>query len=344
VVGAGPGGCAAALTLARLGVDVTVFERGLPGKDKPCGDALMPDAVADLLALGLTESFFGEWGGAAFDAIDLFDTVRRVWRIELGTRPGWVVRRAALDQVLRDLAAGACDLRYGTKIAGIDPSGVGWELEWRSPLGTGICRVDAVVIATGATGSFARAFGIDGSPRTGASVTAYARCDGVGSPLFQFLVEGVAGYGWVFPLADATVNIGLCAIGADAKRLRGLTSDYLERWRVDGAEGLRGGAGQLWSGRGRRWTDDRGIASCGDAAGLVDPITGEGVGPALASGRRAGQAIADFLASGDVVTLHAYDQWITATFGSLYRATTARRAWARLCQLEPIPDRRVMTI
>ncbi len=59
IIGAGPAGCAAAITLARRSIPTVVLERGQPGKDKPCGDAYLPDAVELMDRLGISDPFEG---------------------------------------------------------------------------------------------------------------------------------------------------------------------------------------------------------------------------------------------------------------------------------------------
>ena len=69
----------------------------------------------------------------------------------------------------------------------------------------------------------------------------------------------------------------------------------LARLGVADAAPTRGGILPLWSGKGTAWSHEAGVVSCGDAAGLVDPISGEGLTAALVSGKRAGAAVASFL-------------------------------------------------
>jgi flavin-dependent dehydrogenase len=85
------------------------------------------------------------------------------------------------------------------------------------------------------------------------------------------------------------------------------------------------GAACLWSGRGTTWHQAGGLVSCGDAAGLIDPYSGEGTSAALISGSRAGASIAAFV-MGDASALPKYSRWVTAFFSAQYGWAGAR--WA----------------
>ena len=78
VIGAGPAGCAAALTLAQNGILPLLVEKGLPGKDKACGDAWVPSAVEELRSFGIGQRELGaNWH--SFPRIDGYYADRRVW-------------------------------------------------------------------------------------------------------------------------------------------------------------------------------------------------------------------------------------------------------------------------
>src|SRR5262245_5523117 len=104
VVGAGPAGCAAGGTLSRAGTDGSRVERGQPGKDKPCGDAVLPAAIQALQRCGIDADDLAAAGGLPFQRIDLWSQDARFWGLQLGLSGGWVLPRAALDQLLRDSA------------------------------------------------------------------------------------------------------------------------------------------------------------------------------------------------------------------------------------------------
>lgn len=329
VIGAGPAGCSAAITLASKGHDVHLFERGSPGKDKPCGDAFLPDAINELGDLGIPNDLLPKFGGKPFTRFDLRDDRQILWNIQLNPHEGWVVRREAIDQALRDVAAQTVKIRYQTTVRQIN-----WEEGlWRLNVDGPTPPYDAVVLATGATDPLSKVFGLSGKPLIGASVSAYGKSDEFEAPMFQFASHGGVGYGWVFPLSDGLVNVGICAIESGQKRIRSELRDYMRRWSIDPCSQIRGGVGPYWSSQGKTWHDNRGMISCGDAAGLVDPLTGEGITAALQSGKAAGEAVSDWLLDGrSPSTLNIYSKWVLTTLRVRYGATSARRSWNYLCQ------------
>lgn len=331
VIGAGPAGCAAAITLARHGAPVTLFERGQRRKDKPCGDAWLPDALEHLDQLGVQLPRMSRSNGKPFGRIVLWDTTRPIWTISLDDQDGWIAPRKHIDHALRDTASRSNDLRYNTSVVGVKKTYPDWEITLRSRTGTLVTeRYSAVVLATGAANSLSRRFDISGNPVTGASISVYAQLEGIQAPIFQFAPLGVPGYGWIFPLAGNLVNIGVCAAAASPQNLRSATQLYLDQWQPNNIGPFRAGAGPMWSNQGETWHMNDGLVSCGDAAGLVDPLTGEGIAPALESGINAAQAIQDYLSDRENRSLADYSGWIRSTFRQRYAGTPTRRMWQHL--------------
>ena len=84
----------------------------------------------------------------------------------------------------------------------------------------------------------------------------------------------------------------------------------------------RGGWGPLWSGLGQCWHHPSGVVSCGDAAGLINPHTGEGMTGALISGQQAGKAVSAYLRENrEPLRLEDYSRWIKEHFSQEYRLT-----------------------
>ena len=93
VVGAGPAGCAAAMTLGHADIDVYLFERGQAGKDKACGDALLPSALEILQHYGIAAEDLAAIGGVPFERIDLWTSDSPLWKLHTGARCGWIIPR-----------------------------------------------------------------------------------------------------------------------------------------------------------------------------------------------------------------------------------------------------------
>jgi len=328
VVGGGPAGCAAQWALARAGIPATLLERGWPGRDKACGDALVPPAVALLADFGLNAPRLEALGGCRFGAIDLRARQRLIWRLNL-QEGGYVVRRAALDGALRDAVAGR--VVYDAYVTSVERDGDRWVVGAGR---AGTFRAHAVVLACGAGPPLPARWGVDGAPLASASMSTYLDTAPPAPITFDFFEASRPGYGWVFPAGAGQVNAGVCRLGAAGRGLRQLAEGYLAEHGAVGSLRWRGGGGPCWSGRGQAWHREGGLVSCGDAAGLIDPVSGEGITAALQSGRWAGEAVAAFLDGGrDAAPLRAYSERLRAHFGPLYRLTPIRRVWRGLCGL-----------
>ncbi len=312
VVGAGPAGAAAAAWSARHGRDVVLADAATFPRDKACGDGLTPRAIAELERLGL-----GDWvrsrgtnrglRAAGFGQIlelpwpggSLPDHGGAVPRLELDAR----IREVALaDGVTALDAAKAVDVRReGDRV-----TGVVFETD---DGGTHTVACQRLVVADGARSSLGRvlgrvwhrdtAFGVAarGYIRSGRSddewISSHLELRGEGN-------EVLAGYGWVFPLADGEVNIGVGTLATARRpaniRLRSLIQHYAdarrEDWQLDGPVRLTSSAllpmgGAVSGVAGRNW------ALIGDAAGCVNPLNGEGIDYGLETGRLVAELIAE---------------------------------------------------
>jgi flavin-dependent dehydrogenase len=122
VIGGGPAGLAAALAARQIGFDVVLADRAQPPVDKACGEGLMPDALDALRRIGVN---LGSEHGSPFRGIRfLDDKLEAEASFPLGSF-GLGVRRTELHRILvsRAKEVGVIAL-WGTKIAGLDPTGV----------------------------------------------------------------------------------------------------------------------------------------------------------------------------------------------------------------------------
>jgi menaquinone-9 beta-reductase len=335
VIGAGPAGCVAALDLAQRAVFPLVVEKGPPGKDKACGDAWTPSATEELRSLDIGESQVGaSWH--SFSRMDGYYAERKVWSCDLAPSEGAVAPRAIVDQLLRDRAAAAgCTILYGARAARLDVLGRRIQLTIRRGGDTQTLAPSAVILASGSGCHIAREAGLDGEPVLGAAVSTYLPADGnLALPTLLF-GEPSPGYAWVFPTGPRSSNAGVCvASKSGAAALRTEMKALLARLGVSDAVPLRGGLGALWSGKGAAWSNEAGVVSCGDAAGLVDPISGEGLTAALVSGKRAGEAVASFLA-GYPSALVEYNTWVRAWAEARYAPSIESRIFAAWVGFNP---------
>ena len=329
VIGGGPAGAAAAIRAARGGARVIVFEKGPFGRDKVCGDGLTPRAVGALEELEIDLS-----DAHRIDGLRMIAGKQRrqlPWP-EHGRFPshGAVWPRRRLDAHLIDAAdkAGA-ELVYETEaLPRLDGSRVvGVEAAGR--------RIDAdlTVVAAGAQGKVAKMLGADRDPDEpfGLAIRSY-----VESPrhLDRHLEAcltlrdrhgtAVPGYGWMFPCGDGTVNIGVGALSTMKRfgdlNLNTLLDDYRalvrDEWGV-GEFGERPRAWRLPMSTLRR--HGPGWVAIGDAAGLINPMNGEGIDYGLESGMLA----ADLFLADPATTPARYDIEIGERFDAFLR--TGRR-------------------
>jgi menaquinone-9 beta-reductase len=337
VVGGGPAGCAAAYRLAGDSIDVTVVESGQPGKDKTCGDALVPSAINLIGRFGIGSDRIQALGGRRFHNVDLYQNETLFWRFDNEQNQGWVVPRKIIDQEIRNTISSLVSIQYKTTVTGLttDQSG---EMKLSLKLKDGNLddvTGDAVILATGSANELSCNLGIDGSPVKGVSISAYAEMAAGDSLIFQFLESCQPGYRWIFPVSEKTVNSGVWLRSEKPNiNLKGMGEDLLAHFGARRFGKWRGGWEPLWSGTRSPRHHPCGIVSCGDAAGLVNPFTGEGMTAALASGEQAGIAISRYLRENkDPDKLEAYSQWVNEYFIRQY-SLESWKPWGKLSGID----------
>ncbi|CAL9344659.1 hypothetical protein SUDANB106_00347 [Streptomyces sp. enrichment culture] len=292
VVGAGPAGAAAALGALRAdpGLRVALLDRADFPRDKACGDAVAPHALDLLAQVGVT--------GLVHDRTP-------VGRIRLGrggltaerrtARPAWVVPRRILDARLVDaaVAAGAHLLRHRVR-------------ELRRHTGAvvldGEVSAAAVVGADGAHSAVRRSLGLPRGPMAlalrGYAPVAPGRR---GVQVIEFGTRHQPAYAWSFDRGDGLANVGYGeALGTGRTAPpRARLLERLEALLPGAAEGGRQWVGHHLPLSTARWRPPAGpVLLAGDAAGLVNPLTGEGIYYAVATGIAAGRAAAAALRDG----------------------------------------------
>jgi digeranylgeranylglycerophospholipid reductase len=312
-------------------------EKGPPGKDKACGDAWIVPAVEELRCLGVGERELA-LNSRTFSRIDGYYNERKVWSYDLAPSEGVIARRAIVDQCLRDRATAAgCVIWHGAQAMDLRVFGPRIDLTVHRGADVLSFAPSAVILSSGSGCRIARLCGLDGEPVLAASMSSYASTDGhFAFPTFLF-GDPSPGYAWVFAMGANASNVGVCALSKiAASGLRAQMSALLARLGVSSAVPLRGGVGALWSGKGTVWSHPAGVVSCGDAAGLIDPTTGEGLTAALVSGKRAGAAVAEFL-SGGPRALADYSGWVREWGRARYTPSIETRilsAWVGLAPEE----------
>jgi geranylgeranyl reductase family protein len=329
VIGAGPAGAAAAIEAARAGAEVMVFDRAPYGRDKVCGDGLTPRAVGALNELGISIEPAHRIDGLRMIA---GSRTRQLAWPDNNRFPahGAVWPRRRLDAALIDAAAEA-----GARVV--------WETEALPLIEQGrVIGVTAedkkvtaplVIVAAGAQGRVARMLGADRDPNEpfGLAIRTYAESPRHDDRYLEACLTlqddhgtYVPGYGWMFPAGDGTVNIGVGALSTmkNFKKLNlntllaGYRSQVAESWSL-GPELERPRAWRLPMSTLRR--HGPGWLAVGDAAGLINPMNGEGIDYGLESGMLAAQLFAQDPARAP----EAYDRLVGERFDSFLR--TGRR-------------------
>ncbi|MCH7577338.1 MAG: geranylgeranyl reductase family protein [Chloroflexi bacterium] len=346
VVGAGPAGSTAALTLAREGASVLLLDRASFPRDKPCGGGVTVRA-------------------ASCQDIDLAPVVERTImgaRFSLRLGPAfdrrydepltYMTQRSRLDAHLVEAAVGAgAAFQDGESVRSVEvavnPDGLGGS--GSSLAGAVTVRTDggsyaarALIGADGANGVVGRATGI--RPQCEEAVALEGKVaypNGVPTDWRDFIGLDfgwlAGGYGWVFPKGDH-LNVGVGAWKYAAFTLRPKLAEFCCRYGFDAGalENLRGHHLPVRVPGSRIARGP--VAVVGDAAGLVDPLTGEGIHMAFMSGRMAAQASLRLLA-GEADDLSLYQR---AVDRRLQPELTVSRKLQELLQFAPPPYMAVM--
>ncbi len=346
VVGAGPGGSTTAAYLAMAGRDVVLIEKEAFPRDKVCGDGLTPRVIPELVALGLTEEAAGTlpgWRKQVGLRIHGGHTVMELPWPQLHDWPAYsltATRRLFDETLARHAVAQGVQLWESTTATGpvwrddsqTRVAGVAWK---DADGAQGEVLAPIVIASDGASGKFVRDLGIHRRKDRHMAVavrtyyeTPAAADDHISS--YLDLTDGddlLPGYGWIFPLDDGTVNVGLGLLDSSPnfgkvnyRRLMDRWSNGLaDEWGTtpDNQRG-RVGSGPLPMGFNRTPLHHRGVLLVGDSAGMVNPFNGEGISYAMEAGRLAAEVADRALAQRRTAALDAYDRELRRRWGGYY--------------------------
>jgi geranylgeranyl reductase family protein len=347
VIGAGPGGSAAAYHLARQGLDVICVDKARFPREKVCGDGLTPRGVRAIQGMGIDAT---EAGFVKVDGLRVYGPTVRLdlpWP-KLDSLPdfGVVRTRHDLDHLLLQRAekAGATVWEGTDAQAPLVDGGwvVGAQVQ-REDRAPEVLRARFVVAADGASSRFGGKAGVRRDPTRPLGVAArrYYRSDREQGTWFEswfdMLDNGVIlpGYGWIFPVGDGILNVGAGLLNttqyfkeiSPRRMLDIFTKGLPEEWGIteDHAEGELL-SGPLPMGMNRRPLAMPGMLLVGDAGGLINPFTGEGIAYAIETAELAAELIAESVATGRPGLAHVYPVELKRRYGRYF---TLGRLFAR---------------
>ena len=336
VVGAGPGGSAAAYALAARGVRVALLDKAVFPREKVCGDGLTPRAVAALAAMGVLDRLrpvaqpINAVEVVAPDGARLRTTVPAPAAAPAAML---IVPRVHLDDAIRARAVEAGASFEG----GVDVEDVVREDDRVAVRATRdgrpvTYRARLAIVATGASIALPRRLGaLSRPPAMMLAARTYVSRDAAGPVEIRFGGVPLPGYGWIFPTSASTANAGvgfLARSGRGVPAARAACERFLEAAQAQILEGGRGVGGirsyPLRIDFPASAVRADGVLFAGEAAGLVNPLTGEGIDYALESGGIAADCAAAFLAGADhsprgfAAAASAYERALRRRFERLF--------------------------
>ncbi len=320
VVGCGPAGATAAMYLANAGkkvllVDLTKFPR-----DKICGDAQGRRAANIMKELGIYEEYVNLPGQGIY-GITLSSPNGTSIDLDVESRdnvaPGFTHRRMVFDNFLFQNAKERVTEFKVLKVTEplIENGFVKGVIGLNEKGEKEICRAKIVLAADGANSVFAAKFGLNKNPLNHFIVALrayYKNVDGMTDRIELHLLKNlIPGYFWIFPLPNKEANVGLGMIVEDMNKkkinlqevlLKEIKENPLFKERFKNAvletpPGIRGWSLPVASYH--RKCYGNGFLLLGDAASLIDPLSGEGVGNAMISGKIAAQVAIEAIAKND---------------------------------------------
>jgi menaquinone-9 beta-reductase len=353
VVGGGPSGSACAYWLAEAGWDVVVVEKKRFPREKTCGDGLTPRSVRQLADMGLEDALTGAHRYQGLRSIAFGRTLELSWPEHPGFPTyGYTITRHDLDGLVCERAAkaGAVVLQETEALDPIElrPGGNGTlgscAGAWVTDSSTGESaplRARNVVIADGANSRFGRALGTarDRSYPQGMALRGYYHSDRHDEPWIETHLDirdgdgtVVPGYGWIFPLGDGRVNVGVGLLSTE-HRWKGINTTKLmdafiaqapESWGLSAASACGPATGgRLPMGMAVGPRTGANTVVIGDAGGLINPFNGEGIAYGYETGRLAASYLGHALSGSTELGLADYDAHLDDLYGAYYEVGRA---------------------
>ena len=317
IVGAGPAGTTAALYADQMGLKSVLVDKATFPRDKICGDAISGKSIRYMNELGILDEV-SDLDGAEINRITFGSPSHKQFDIHLNKndsniKKGFVIPRQIFDNFLLEKAQNVTTVKDGfkvkdilyenDKIIGVRGEEKGEAKELEAPI---------ILGCDGANSFVARKLGLYQSDMKNTSIAIrcyYKGVKGLSDQIeLHFVKEVLPGYFWLFPAGDDLANIGIGLTKADAKKEKRTLREILDevtkseyfRDRFSDAKPMEVPLGwNLPLGRIKRKNYGSGFMLLGDAAGLVDPFTGEGIGNAMVSAKYAVEVAAKAIKAND---------------------------------------------
>lgn len=334
IIGAGPAGSAAAYLLARAGIRATLLERSTFPRDKVCGDGLTPRSLWMLERLGLKE--LPVQRGAAIDRVYLaspggHELITALPGHIFGGHAGVVAREVLDEALVRHATTAGATLREGTAVEKVEVADAGVRVQLR---GGEVVEGDCVLGCDGAPSVVRKALGAPDFPDEHSAFAMRVYYEGLtlshpDAYAIFWEQELLPAYGWIFPLPGGRANVGV-GMRTDQMRARDeklptLLDRFCEmpRAKKELAGGRRVGRAKGHSLPMGAYVSPIAFSRAlllGDAAGFINPLTGEGIEFALESGEIAAEVVQAACTAGDfsLAALKAYETRARARFQPVF--------------------------
>lgn len=354
IVGAGPSGSSCGFWLAEAGWDVVVVEKKEFPREKTCGDGLTPRAVRQLADMGLEPALAAAHRYTGLRAYGFGHSIEMSWPQHPNFPDyGYTITRHDLDGLVADRAAEAgATVLQGTEVVapvfddsaartGPLPALTGVRVKEKGSGASRDISARYVVVADGSNSRVGRQLGTSRRRELplGMALRGYFTSERHDDPYIESHLdirdaEGnvVPGYGWIFPLGDGRVNVGVGLLSTE-QRWKGINTTTLMDTFVDYAPpswGIRPETslgpptgGKLPMGLSVGPRAGANVLIAGDAGGAINPFNGEGIAYGYETGRLAAAALGHALSGEGEPALLAYDEELTAAYGAYYKVARA---------------------
>ena len=348
ICGAGPAGVTAALAMGKSGLRVAMLDKAVFPRDKACGDAIAPYIPKVLATIDPAYAL-------AFEKFEKKLSVNQCRIVAPNEKIldiryhecGFISSRLEFDNFLFSLALQLPNLTVfqNTTVKDVDVTAQGVIIYTNGEL-----VIDAKLVigcdgANSVTNKKLTGVKTELNHHSGAVRAYYENVSGIAEGTFElhFIKDISPGYFWIFPLANNMANVGLGMLSSQVSRkkmnLRNEMQRVIEnngyikdRFAAATLTGEVKGFGLPLGSRKVQISGDR-FMLCGDAASLIDPVTGEGIGQAMVSGRYAGwQAIECFKQNNfSAAFIKDYDKKVYDKFWKKHRNSSLIQKMIHYC-------------